>query len=118
MGGACGKSRGWRRRRAVQSQCVDGGGGGGEGWGAGAGEGRGGGISGCAARCGCHPIPPGLNRYVVTLSELCRFVSVAPSEVGTLYCCLGVLAIGERSYGHVRVCAANIYLIPGNPHGV
>ena len=66
----------------------------------------------------CHPIPPGLNRYVVTLSELCRFVSVAPSEVGTLYYFLGVLAIGERSYGHVRVCAANIYLIPGNPHGV
>ena len=35
-----------------------------------------------------HPIPPGLNRCVVTLSELWEIVSVAPSEVGTLYCSL------------------------------
>ena len=65
-----------------------------------------------------HPIPPGLNRRVVTLSELCTFVSVAPSEVGTLYCFLGVPGIGDRTYGHVRVRAANIYQIPGNPQGV
>ena len=65
-----------------------------------------------------HPIPPCLTPYVVTLSELWEIVSVAPSEVGTLYCFLGVPGIGDRTYGHVRVRAANIYQIPGNPQGV